>query len=350
MTTARSKLVDVSISRWYHCISRCVRRALLLSEGADSATGDRKLWIERRLTELDGIFAVSVGGFSVMDNHLHLLLRLDPEVSASWSNAEVVERWFRLYPPRGTDRKPLPPGKLKELIVQKSADESWIARTRDRLSSLSWFMKCLKEPLSRLVNKAEKCSGAFFEGRFKSIVILDERALLAVCAYIDLNPVAAGIAATPEDSKHTSVKVRVDHVHKHGREDDLQAARQGSVAGSRACKKLEEALWLIPIEDRRRVDSMREGMLDGFTLGNYLMLVEHTGRMLRDGKALISAEISDILARIGSSAEAWQHSIQRLRGERLIGRFVSSSREVLKTTAQRLGLARIVNVSAAGSG
>ncbi len=285
-----------------------------------------------------------------MDNHLHLLLRLDPEVSASWSNLEVVERWFRLYPPRGTDRKPLPANKLKELVAQRSADDLWIARTRDRLSSLSWFMKCLKEPLSRLVNKAEKCSGAFFEGRFKSIVILDEQALLAVCAYIDLNPVAAGIAATPEASKHTSVKARVDHVHKQGRASDLQAARQGSVAGSRASKKLEDALWLIPIEDRRRVDSMREGMLDGFTLGNYLMLVEHTGRMLRDGKAAISAEISDILARIGSSAEAWQLCMQRLRGDRLLGRFISSSREVLQSTAQRLGVARIVNVSAAGTG
>lgn len=284
-----------------------------------------------------------------MDNHLHLLLRLDPDEAKSWSDMEVIERWFKLYPPRGTDRKPLPASKLKELVAKRLSDAVWIAATRERLSSLSWFMKCLKEPLSRLVNKAEKCSGAFFEGRFKSIAVLDEEALLAVCAYIDLNPVAAGIAPTPEASEHTSVKARVDHVQQQGRVDDLQVATQGSVAGSRASKKLEEALWLIPIEDRRGVDSKREGMLAGFTLGNYLMLVEHTGRLLREGKASITAEVSDILARLGSSAEAWQARMQRLRGERLLGRFISGSQELLQSTAQRLGVSRLANLSASSS-
>ena len=55
-------------------------------------------------------------------------------------------------------------------------------------------MKCLKEPLSRLANRQDQARGAFFEGRFKSVAILDEQSLLAVCACIDLNPVAAGIA------------------------------------------------------------------------------------------------------------------------------------------------------------
>ena len=350
MTLARSQLVDVSVSRWYHCISRCVRRAFLLAEGNDSATGDRKEWIERRLQELNAIFAISVGGFSVMDNHLHLLLRLDPDVSEGWEDKEVVDRWFKLFPPRGTDRKPLPAAKLKELISNRLGDAKWIAEARERLSSLSWFMKCLKEPLSRLANKAEKCTGAFFEGRFKSIAVLDEAALLSVCAYIDLNPVAAGIAATPEASEHTSVKARVDHVQQQGRVADLQAAKRGSVAGSRASKKLEEALWLIPIEDRRRRESSREGMLDGFTLSNYLMLVEYTGRLLRDGKATITSEVSDIFARLGSSAEAWQTDMQRLRGERLLGRFISGSRELLRATAARLGVSRLANLSAAQTG
>ena len=146
-----------------------------------------------------------------------------------------------------------------------------------------------------------------FEGRFKSIAILDEEALLSVCAYIDLNPVAAGIAAVPEESAHTSVKARVDHVKQQGRVKDLQAALAGSVAGSRASLELEEALWLIPIEDRRQLDSQREGMLCGFTLGNYLMLVEYTGRLLREGKAAVSSELTDIFERLGSSATLWQH-------------------------------------------
>ena len=113
MTIARSKLVDVAVTRWYHCISRCVRRAFLLGEGVRA--GERKDWIENRLKELDAIFAVSVGGFSIMDNHLHLLLRVDPETARSWSAEDVVRRWFQLYPPRGADRQPLSAAKLELL-------------------------------------------------------------------------------------------------------------------------------------------------------------------------------------------------------------------------------------------
>ncbi len=345
MTVARSRIVDVSLSRWYHCISRCVRRAFLLGEGADSGTGDRKEWIENRLKELDSIFAVSTGGFSVLDNHLHLLLRLDPAVAAAWSSEEVVLRWFKLFPPRGPDRKPLLAAKLKERKEKLMSDTAWIAKTRERLCSLSWFMKCLKEPLSRLVNKAEKCTGAFFEGRFKSIAVLDEEALLAVCAYIDLNPVAAGIASTPEESPHTSVKARVENVRQQGRIEDVQAAQQGSIAGVQASSKLEDELWLVPIEDRRNKDSVREGILEGFTLGNYLMLVEHTGRMFREGKATVSTEMSNILERIGSSCEKWQERLERLHRGRLIGRFVASSRERLREAAHRLGVRHLPNLA-----
>jgi putative transposase len=65
MTMARAQLVDVSLARWYHCVTRCVRRAFLLGEGNHK----RKEWIENRLEELSDIFAVAVGGFSVMDGH-----------------------------------------------------------------------------------------------------------------------------------------------------------------------------------------------------------------------------------------------------------------------------------------
>ncbi len=88
MTIARAHLVDVAMTRWYHCVTRCVRRAFLLAE----SPFDRKDWIDRRLQELAGIFAISVGGFSVLDNHLHLLVRLDPEIAGGWTDEEVVRR------------------------------------------------------------------------------------------------------------------------------------------------------------------------------------------------------------------------------------------------------------------
>ena len=121
MAIARAKLVDLTVTRWYHCVSRCVRKAFLLGEGDQN----RKEWLEDRLEELSEIFAVAVGGFSVMDNHLHVLLRLDPEVAHGWSDLEVVQRWGRLFPPRDKSRQPMP--LTEEWIQWRLGDAPWIA-------------------------------------------------------------------------------------------------------------------------------------------------------------------------------------------------------------------------------
>ena len=169
--------VDTDVIRWYLTISRCVRRAMLLSE--DGSLG-RKDWIDLRLKERDLIFAISVGGFSIMDNHIHFLLRINVEQASQWSAMEIVRRWTTLYPPRGSDRKPL---KVTDEFLKLKADNAaWVAETRKRLSSFGWFIKCFKEPLARPANKQDGCTGAFFEGRYKSIAILAEEALLSVCA------------------------------------------------------------------------------------------------------------------------------------------------------------------------
>ena len=81
---------------------------------------------------------------------------------------EVARRWMALYPPRGSDRKPL---KVTDEFLKLKADNAvWVAATRKRLSSLRWFMKCLKEPLARIANKQDGCTGAFFEGRYNAYV------------------------------------------------------------------------------------------------------------------------------------------------------------------------------------
>ena len=338
MTIARRQLIDVSVTRWYHCISRCVRGASLLGDGSF----DRKEWLETRIEELAQVFAMGVGGFSVMDNHLHLLLRLDPDVAASWSDDDVVRRWGRLFPPRDKSRQPLPIS--DDWVRGKLKDSSWVARARERLQSIGWFMKCLKEPLSRLANREDKCRGAFFQGRYKSVAILDEEALLAVGVYIDLNPVAAKVAKVPEASEYTSIKRRVDHIKVDDATAQLEAAKDGSVAGSRAAGGLEEDLWLCPIEDRRRIDSSREGMFEGLSIGNYLRLVDYTGRLFREGKARISNDLAGILDRIGSSAEGWQRRMEKLKTGRFFGRFFAASREKLEEMAQRLNMRRVANL------
>ena len=96
MTVPRSELVDLDVTPYYHCISRCVRRARLCGEGCEH----RKQWIEDRLKILAANFSIAVGGFAVLDNHLHVLCRLDPQDTATWSAEEVIRRWIAVYPPK----------------------------------------------------------------------------------------------------------------------------------------------------------------------------------------------------------------------------------------------------------
>ena len=137
------------------------------------------------------MFAVSVGGVAIMDNYLHLLVRLEPQRASEGSDEEVARRWGKLFPPRGLKAEVL---EVSDAWVEEWLKHpEWISKAKERLQILGWFMKSLKKPLARMVNREEKTRGAFFEAWFKSIAILDEEALLATCAYFDLNPVAAGV-------------------------------------------------------------------------------------------------------------------------------------------------------------
>jgi Transposase IS200 like len=335
MAIARAHLVNPALARWYHCVTRCVRRAFLLGEGQDN----RKVWIEQRLQELAQIFAVTIGGFAVMDNHVHLVLRIDPGAAKDWPDEEVVRWWGRLFPPRDQSRRPL---LVSDGWVQgRLKDAPWVTRTRERLRSLSWFMKCLKEPLARLANRQDNARGAFFERRFKSVAILDEESLRAVCAYIEPNPVAA-------ESRRSRRQART-HRFKRGSCTWRQRAefptwrRPSSVAGSRASACLEASLWLCPIENRRLLDSRREGMVAGFPVGSYALLVVYTGRLFRERRLAISRELAAILDRLATTAESWWSRLTKLSQGRFFGRVLAATRDGLQEFADRLGVRRLDN-------
>ena len=257
------------------------------------------------------IYAISVASFSVLDNHFHLVVRLEGKVLEGkdlvekWSNKEVAERWGRLYPPRGKKRKPLPV--TEAWGKEKRSDARWIRRTRERLANLGWFMNCLKEPLAKMANREDGARGAFFESRFKSIAVLDDPALLATCIYADLNPFAAGASELPEDSPHTSIKTRLENCRQQNRDQELKTALtsvgRGEVIADDQAARLEERLWLCPLAKSATNEFGNGGMLDQFSLAHYLDMLEWTSRLARDGKQHLSDKVPRLLERLGTNAD-----------------------------------------------
>ena len=119
------------------------------------------------------------------------------------------------------------------------------------------------------------------------------------------------------------------------------------MVGSAASAGREESHWLCPIEDRRRLDSdsKREGMIEGFSLGNCLLLVDYAARLFREGKAMVSRALAEILDRIGSSSEQWHARLERLRRGKLLGRFFAATRKRLKEVSEQPGLRRVPNLA-----
>lgn len=325
MTAARSELVDENVTPYYHCISRCVRRAFLCGEGFEH----RKDWIENRLEELCSIFSVHCYGYAILDNHLHVLLRLDSAQASAWSDEEVARRWTRLFPLRDNDGEPLKP--TDAWIVERAKDAEWVASARKRLCELGWFMKCLKEPLARMANKEDGCTGAFWEGRFKSVAVLDEESLLATCAYIDLNPVAAGIAETPEDSQHTSIRARIDHC----RDQNALPRLHDALSGNSGTLTIEQDHWLGPIEDGHAA-GCRAGLLSGFDLSRYCRLVDWTSRMVRTGKAIVDEATASMFERLGLKVDRWEATMLQLcTSRKLVGSVMGNEQSLRRVAAMR---------------
>ncbi|RFA30403.1 transposase, partial [Alkalilimnicola ehrlichii] len=191
MTRPRRSLVHVNDTPYYHCVSRCVRRAFLC--GYDAAHqadySHRRAWVVERLAELSAIFTIDVCAYAVMSNHYHLVLKIDRERAQALSEAAVMQRWARLF------NLPLLVERYREQETTTEAEarsaQAIIQTWRERLMDLSWFMRCLNEYLARRANAEDGCTGRFWEGRFKSQALLDEAALLTCMAYVDLNPVRA---------------------------------------------------------------------------------------------------------------------------------------------------------------
>jgi putative transposase len=337
MALPRSLYVQEGQEGVYHCFARCVRRAFLY--GFDALTrrdfSHRKAWLVDRLRFLAAIFAIEVCAYAVMENHYHTILRTRPDIVATWSDREVATRWLTLFPRhRNLDGTPIPPVE-KEICALADCPER-IGQLRRRLSSLSWFMGRLNEFIARAANKEDRVKGRFWEARFKCQALLDEAAIAACMVYVDLNPIRAGVAGTPEESDFTSIQERIRAWQKETMKtasvstEAAQVMQSGSFGRDRLMlenagvilnpipecisasrnsfdRAALSACWLCPIQS----DSDRRGILQ-MTTAEYFDLVEKSGRMTRSHKrGAIDADLAPILLRIGANPEAWLETISR---------------------------------------
>ncbi len=209
MATPRYQLVDNTAALSYHLVSSCVRRAWLC--GYDKRTrkdySHRKRWLVERMLALARCFAVEIDAYAVMSNHFHLVVYYDPKACEGWSPEEVAARWVDAFPPteRGAVVEEWKP-EVRELLL---GDPERLERARRTLGSLSSFMKHLKQPIARRANEEDGCKGHFFEQRFYSGALLNEEAVLAAMAYVDLNPVRAKLARRLAECQHASISTRL---------------------------------------------------------------------------------------------------------------------------------------------
>ncbi|TVR12930.1 MAG: hypothetical protein EA401_07995 [Planctomycetota bacterium] len=270
-----------------------------------------------------------MAAYAIMSNHLHLVVHADPGRAKQWDASTIATAWLRIRSNADPDdpHAPMPdPAHVQRLCE----NPEFIAQWRERLGSVSWFMKSLKEPLSRMANAEDNCRGAFWEGRFTSVPLLDEAALITCMAYVDLNPIRAKAAESLQGSAFTSIAARIRDVQEISQDQDLPAKSHldEDVLALRPFKELStpsadefkestgvaslpftsDASWLLPIEE---ATAMHESAR-GWSLSQYLTLVDATGRCVRGDKhGVIDSRLPDIVRQLSPEfdPETWLETV-----------------------------------------
>jgi hypothetical protein len=307
----RKDIVDENEVRTYHCITRCVRRAFLcgFDKYIKKSFEHRKVWIENRIKYLDKIFLIDIGAYTIMANHLHLILSTRPDLVKLLSDEEILIRWNYLYPSfRDKDGNiiSIPEDEMKVLLLNKER----ISELRKRLSCVSWLMKCLNEYVARRANKEDNCKGKFWEGRFKCQLLLGEAAKLACMVYTELNPTRAGLGEKIENNKHTSIYLRIKSYKANQRSNEVEMMKKKKLNKQQRKLVLKEeenrnaAKWLAPIEESKSAFLKME-------LEKYISLVEWTGKQIKKNKrGSIPIELNSVFERLEIDKKKWLRCVK----------------------------------------
>ncbi len=321
MSKPRRQQISLSDTRYYHCISRCIRQIFLLDENNEFSkkanskknnspenaaiynnkqNNERRNWIVTQAKKLATIFSIDIAAYAIMHNHYHIILKVDAETALALSPTEVIEQWQLLHKLPARVERLYQKGLVEKSGLNKFEKEQldgWVETYRKRLYSISWFMKSLNQYIARRANKEDGVKGHLFEGKFKCQPLLDEGSILTCMSYVDLNPIRAKIAETSENSDFTSIQERIFEKQgkpiSHNIEDDeddplkhIKPARLLPFAGA-------------PHSDNNPKHIQAE-------LVSYISLVEWTGRQHHEGKrGKIDGELPDILKRLNINKDNW---------------------------------------------
>lgn len=319
MTRARHELIKPGSRGTFHLVTRCVRRSLLLMKG------NRREVLARGLAAWLGHMGIDLLGYAIMGNHLHLVVRLRPDVVQGWSRSEVARHALAVLPVRsGPGLEPL--RVTSGLIERYAGNTTWLAKQRQRLASPSWLLRLVKQEVARRANAEDDVAGHFWESRFTSVALVDAAAVLACLVYVDLNPLRAGLVHLPEASDFTSIRHRFHRARQvagstRADPDAADADLGRHLVGMRACAPANE--WTSEPETW------------GIDEAAYVDLVEQTGRTVASGKrASIAAQAPPLIERLGISGARWHQAMAD--SGRMLGTVIGGP-EARRAWAERAG-------------
>ncbi len=309
-----------------HVMNRVVRRCFLM--GTDEHSGKnydyRKVWVENELKRLAAGFGIDLLAFAIMSNHFHLILRSRPDVVESWDDTEVARRWLWLCPFRKADGQAAEPSEPELNSIRLDADK--VKTIRSRLSDISWWMRLLSQKIAQRANSEDQMSGKFWQSRYKAVRLIDEEALLACAAYVDLNPIRAALSESIEHSCFTSARLRlqaigqgVDHTGSSNL-DSTPPGRIESASPERSGDKVEAAC--------DRSDSGSEGKRPALP-----RFSETTSRSVAVDGFLVPIEIDQRNDPLGPQS-SWNH--QRCSDKGFLAMTTGSYLELLDWTASQI--------------
>ncbi|MCE7932865.1 MAG: transposase [Xanthomonadales bacterium PRO6] len=246
-----------------------------------------------------------------------MVIEMHADIAHAWSAEEIATRWLGLYPPEDGQYEP-----AKAQIV---ANHDRLAVLRSRLCSLSWFMKSLSEPIARRANGEDHCKGRFWEGRFRSQVLLDETAVLSAMAYVDLNPIRAGMTSHLEGSVHTSICKRIRAIELEPRPQTQSTFCDVAPPPSKLARKPE----LAPVLGIRGLS------VTALSTTEYIELVDATGRRWHPNKrGRITGKLPAVLGRLGMDASQWIDRVRAVKPGRGFCRVIGSESALLDKAAE----------------